>query len=45
MKIAINALVIGMAASIPALCFAAWWFNSSKLLFWIVVPVAFFMAG
>lgn len=44
-KALVNAFVIGMAASIPALCLAAWYFQNAKLLFWIALPVIFFMAG
>lgn len=43
--IAVNALVIGMALSIPALIFSAFYFNNGNLLWWIVVPIIFFMAG
>lgn len=44
-KWALNALVVGMALSIPALIFAAFYFDNGELLYWIVIPIIFFMAG
>ena len=41
----INALVIGMVASVPAIIFAAFYFNNGDLLWWLALPVIFFMAG
>ena len=43
--IAIGVLVYSAVLSIPALIFAAFWFNDGNLLFWIAIPLIFFMAG
>lgn len=45
MKWSVNALVAVMAASIPTLIFCAFYFNNGDLLWWIVIPIIFFMAG
>jgi hypothetical protein len=42
---AIMALVYGAVLSIPALIFSAWWFSAPALLFWLALPLIFFMAG
>lgn len=41
----VTALVVSAAISIPALGFAAWYFNDGELLYWIALPMIFFMAG
>lgn len=41
----VKALVIVAALSIPALIFAAFWFDNGDLLLWLAVPIIFFMAG
>jgi len=43
--IAVYVLVFGMLTSIPVLIFSSFWFNDGNLLFWIVIPLIFFMAG
>jgi len=45
MDAGITALVIGAVLSIPVLIFCAFWFNNGNLLWWIVLPLIFFMAG
>lgn len=41
----INILVFGMAFSIPAIIFAAFYFDDGDLLYWLALPIIFFMAG
>jgi hypothetical protein len=43
--IVVYVLVYGMVASVPALIFSAFWFNDGDLLWWLAVPIIFFMAG
>lgn len=40
-----DVLVIGLAASVPILCIAAWWFQDPDLLWGLIVPFAILMAG
>ena len=42
---AIDAMVIIVALSIPALVFAAFWYDNINYLWLAVVPFIFFMAG
>lgn len=44
-KFGIYVLVYGMALSVPALIFAAYYFDNGNLLWWIALPIIFFMAG
>lgn len=41
----VNALVFGMILSIPAIIFAAFYFDNGSLLWWLALPIIFFMAG
>ena len=41
----VNTLVLGMVLSIPTLIFAAFYFHNGNLVWWIALPIIFFMAG